>query len=909
MLVLRILVRLLPRDFRREYGDELLQTVDTQWRAEGATLPWLGRMRFWLRQWWALIQAAVTLRAGGRLLGEADRAAAVRGRHFEMGTNVLTGMGNDLRHALRGLVTRPGFSLVAVLTLGLGVGATATMFSAVNAVLLRPLPYQDAAEVVVLRQLDTRDGSLHEGVSAANLYDVAAASQTLASASFAEAHGLRWLADGRAISLRSWAVSAGFFEAIGTTPQLGRAFLPDEYQPGGGRVVLVSHWTWQSRFGGDLRILGRELILDGAVHQVVGVLPGDFQYPSAAEIWAPRPPQPGDAGRRAVANTHAIGRVAPGFTRVQAQRELDRVAADLAAVDPEANANMALRAIPLREHLLGDVATPLQMLLGAVFLVLMIAAANVAGLQLARGASRSREIALRGALGASSHRLLRLVVLESLLLAAAAALLGVGLAQLGTSLVRMLAPASIPRIEALRIDGTVLAFALLVAVASALAAGIVPAWRAVRPSLQATLAAGSRGSTRGSGAGRLRDRLVIAEIALALMLLVGAGLLVRSFDQVLSNDIGFETAHRLAVQVWAYDENHRPQVEFFAQSVEKITALPGVRAVGLTTSLPLADDQSILSRRRMARFTVEGDAVGEGGTMPVAQLAAIDAGYPRALGVVLRMGRIFGPQDHARSTPVVLVNEAFVRHHLAGGEPLGRRLHLPDLKVPAVTKTAMEGPETRGAVREIVGVLADVRRHGFESEPQPEIYVSIAQAPSAGLTFVIETAGPPAELLRPVQEALRGVDPSQAIWAARPLEELVRERTRHRSFTLALLLSFAGLALTLAAVGIYGLMAFSVAQRTNELGIRRALGGQTADILGLVMQRGLRLAAIGIGLGLVGAVGLARLLRGMLFGVAPLDPITFVTLPLLVLAVAALATFLPAHKASRVEPTVALRAD
>lgn len=894
MRILRLLLWLLPSDFRREYGLELLHTAEAQWRAEDASSGWPRRIRFWLRQWYATLRASVTLRWGGRLIGEAEWPARRRPHHATARPGVMTGMGKDLRHALRSLVARPGFALIALLTLGLGVGATTTMFSAVNTVLLRALPYQDVAEVVVLRQLDTRDGSLQEGVSAANLRDLAMASRTLAQASMAEAHGLRLVTGGRAVSLRSWAVSEGFFAAIGGQTQLGRTFLPDEYARGGDRVVIIGHWTWQSRFGGDPRILGRELILDGAAHTVIGVLPPDFRYPSAAEVWAPRPPQPGDERRRASASSHAIARLATGASVAQAQAELDRIAADLAAAYPDTSANMALRAVPLRQHLLGDVATPLKMLMGAVFLVLMIAAANVTGLQLARGASRTRELALRGALGASSRRLLRLVTFESLLLAGAGALVGIGLAQLGVGLVRTLAPTHIPRIEALRIDGTVLAFAVLAAAGSALVAGIAPALRAIRPDLRTSLDEGSRGSTPGPRASRIRDRLVIAEIALALMLSVGAGLLVRSFDRVLANDIGFEPGHRLAVQVWAYDENHRPQVDFFTHSVEQIATLPGVRSVGLTTSLPLADDQSILSRRRMARFVLDAQPDAGESVAQEAQLAAIDAGYPRALGVALRAGRSFGPRDHARSMPVAMVNESFARRYFSDREAVGRQIRLPDIAAPA---------------REIVGVLADVRRRGFESEPQPEIYVALTQAPSAGLTFVIETSGSPAALMRPVQEAMQSVDPSQAIWAARPLTDLVRDGIRQRRFTMVLLLAFASLALLLAAIGIYGLMAYSVAQRTHELGIRRALGGQTADILRLVMRRGVRLALFGIGFGLLGAIALTRLLQGLLFGVGPFDPLTFAMLPLLVLGVAVLATFLPARKASQVDPTVALRVD
>ena len=886
MRVLRFLLWLLPGEFRREYGEELLATVQDRWR-EAASTDRLGSLRFWLRQAVAIVRAGVALRCRRGILGGADTY-----RHRQ--ENRTSAVWSDMRHSARALSARPGLTLAAVLTLGLGVGASTSMFSAVHSVLLRSLPYRAAGEIVVLRQVDARDGSLADGISAANLRDVAATAHTLSRAGLAHAHGFTLHEGGRAVSLRSWLVSDGFFDAIGAEVHLGRAFLPAEYAEGRDAVVLLSHRTWQARFGGDPGIVGRELILDDKAHTVVGVLEPDFKYPASSEVWAPRPPLPWDQDTRARSGMDGVARLAPGTNVAQAQAELDRIAENLAVAYPGANANLGLRAIPLRRHLFGDVESPLILLLGAVGLVLLTAAANVAGLQLARGAGRSREYALRGALGASSRRILRLAAVESLLLAGAGSLLGIALAYVGVGLIRILAPRHLPRIDELAIDGPVLIFGLVAAVASALAAGVAPAVRASRTDVHLALSEGSRGSTRGPRASRLRDRLVVAEIAIALMLSIGAGLLVRSFDRLLDNELGFDPHRRLAVQVFAHDDEHRPDLDFFRRSVEEIGALPGVEMVGLTTSLPLADDQSFWTRVATVGLTFDDRAAPIIGQEPTTRVIATDGNYAAALGIALRAGRTFSTRDRSSSPPVAMVNEAFVRRHSADRHPVGRRLTLH---------------RSDSLSREIVGVLADVRPEGFESEARAEVYLPISQSPSGSLTFVIETHGPPAPIIAAVREAIWTVKPSQAIWAARPMTDLLSDWVRQRRFNTALLLVFAGLALCLAAIGVYGLMSTSVEQRIGELGVRRALGGQTRDILGMILRRGLALALTGTAVGLVGSVALSRLLRSMLFGIEPLDFPTFGVLSAVVVGVALLAALLPAHRATRIDPMVALRSE
>ncbi len=806
----------------------------------------------------------------------------------------MDGLWSDLKHGVRALAARPGYAAVGILTLSLGIGATTAMFSAVNSVLLRPLPYRSPERVVTLYQLDTQDGERAEGVSAANVRDLAETSELLEAVAVAEPWSHDLVEDGRAVSLRSWAVSEGFFEAIGAVPHLGRTFTADEYRPDGEPVVMVSHATWRERFGGDPAIVGGTIVLDDAPRTVVGVLPPGFEFPGPAELWSPRPPRSWDANSRSSAYMEGVARLAPGVTVARARTEVERIAAGLAREFPETNRNITLRLVPLRRFLFGDVELPLYILFGAVILVLVIASANVAGLQLARGAGRTREYALRGALGASARRLLRLVSVESLLMAGVGSALGIGIAYGGVELIRRLAPDHLPRVDELAIDWRVLLFAVLAGVVAALASGIVPALTASRTDLQHALSEGGRGSIEGRSAHRLRDRLVVGEIALALVLSIGAGLLLRSFEEVLSNDLGFEPEGRLAVQVFAYDDRGRPRADFLQTSQEEIRSIPGVEAVAVTTDLPTADDGSISSIEANVPFTVEDRTIPPPGQEPIAAAASISEEYPDVMGIRVTRGRAFSTLDHAESAPVVMINEALARRHFPDRDPLGERLRVRI---------------DEGVPREIVGVLADVRPRGHESRPRPEVYFPISQVPSASLTYVVKVAIDPARLVRPVQEAIWAVEPGQAVWAARPLPDLLWDWMKQRSFNTALLTTFALLALALAAIGIYGLMSFTVEQRVGELGIRRAMGARSADVLRAVLGRGALLAAVGIVLGLAGSVALSLLLRGMLFSVEPLDPLTNVGLPVVVMGVALLASFIPARRATRVDPMAALRVE
>lgn len=693
-LVLHASALILPVPMRREWIDE--------WRGEIMAAGHAG-LGAELRMLPGVITDAVATR---RHLRDIARARREAGLAWEGMMQMRIGsVRDDLRYAARALRARPGFTLVAIITLAIGVGATTSMFSAVHAVLWQELPYADAEEIVVLREYDTRDGALRPGISAANLYDVAEAAKSVGQVAMADGiHGLRLQQDGRAESLRAWVVSEGYFEALGAETVLGRTFLQEEYVTGGPRVVVLSHNTWQRRFGGDPLIIGQELILDDVARVVVGVLPPEFKYPSVPGAWTPRVRDPWDDDSRGVATKKGVARLLKGVTIEQAQLELDRIAEDLSRSYPGTNEHTGFRLISLRQHLFGDVQAPLTVLLGAVALVLLIASANVAGLQLARGASRSKEYAMRGALGATVPHVIRLVCAESMLLAAIGGALGIGFAYLGVEMIQVLGPDHLPRMEELRIDRTVLGFALVAALESALLSGIGPVVRASRVDLNAALSESSRGSTSGTRAGRMRDRLVVAEIALALVLVIGAGLLLRSFDRLLDMELGFEPNGLLAVQLWAYDDRHVGKSDYFEPAAEALRSIPGVESVGMTSDLPLADDQLLLARTIEARFRVEGRPTGTSGPEPLANLSAIDGSYCTSMGITLASGRTFSATDDSRSAPVVLINQAFAQRYFPDQDPIGQRLRL-EFRTPRSW--------------EIVGVLADVRRQGFESEPKP----------------------------------------------------------------------------------------------------------------------------------------------------------------------------------------------
>lgn len=880
---LDVLFRLLPATFRAEYGEELRATLLDHWRTVRTKRGPIGRTLFWCRQAAAIVALAVELRVGASTVDDEDG-----------GTAMLDGVGQDLRHAARGMLRQPGFTVVTALTLGLGIGASTAVFSAVHAVLFRPLPYESPDRIVTVVQSDTESGERSAGVSAANLRDLRDRAERLESVAVAEPWGLDLQLEDRAANLRTWAVSQGFFDALGAQPALGRSFAPEEYEAGSEKVVLLGHGSWTDRFGADPSIVGRTLVMEGEAHRVVGVLPPAFNFPDEAEVWMPRPDKPWDASSRAADFMVGVGRIAPGASLTSAQDEVDRVAASLREDFPEVNEDVGLALTPLPDHLVGDVRTPLFVLFGAVGVVLLIACANVAGLLLARGRQREREYAVRRALGAGVGRIVRQVTVEGALLAGVGGAAGLVLAYGGVEVIQSLGPDHLPRIEELRIDGTVLGFAVLASALSALAAGIAPALHLARPELRDVLSEGSRGTTSGRRSTVARSRLVVAEVACAVVLVIGAGLLVKSFDHLLDKELGFDPENRLAVQVFAYGYEGTGLADFVNGALEGMRAIPGVRDVALTTSVPGATDATISGIDIDVPFWVEGRAAPPRGQEPIASAINVTAGYFGLLDIPIVAGRDFARTDDPSAPPVVIVNEALARRHFGSGRVVGERLSV--LYGDSVPTT-----------RTVVGVAADVRPTGFESEPQPELYVPLTQVGSGSLTFVLRAEGDAAALANPAREAIWRANPAQAVWGAATLETLLDDWLEERRFNLYLLTGFAVVALLLSAIGVYGLVSFSVQRRVAELGVRRALGGSGRDILALVAREGAGLALAGIALGVAGALLLTRFLEGMLLDVEPTDPATFGTLAAFVFAVVLAATLVPALRATRIDPAEALR--
>lgn len=877
----RILVRLMPADFREEYGEEMCQVAEEQWRAESGETGPVRSALFWARQSIALATASARLR---------------RRTHGKTGRMTMDGFLQDVRMAARGLIRRPGFTAVTVLTLGLGIGATTAIFSAVRTVLLRPLPYAEADRVAVLFQNDYRTGERGGGVSAANIRDFRDAATLFEEVAIAEPWSLDLQLEGRTESLRAWTVSRGFFQAMGAEPILGRTLVDADYDEGGSSIVVIGHRSWTSRFAADPGIVGQPMTLDGQAMTVVGVMPAEFRFPDAAEAWTPRLVRPRDEPSRAADFMTGVARLADGVSLAQGQAEADRLAATLREAHPAVAANLGMELVSLRDHLFGDVRTPLVVIMAAVAFVLLIACANVAGLMLARGAQRERDYALRGALGASTGRLVSHVSAESVLLALAGCVLGVMLTYGGIFAIQALGPDHLPRIDELSVDGTVLGFAAVTAALSAILSGFAPSLRLSRPDLRGALGDGSRGSTGGLAQAKARSRLVVTQVAAAVVLLFGAGLLIRSFEVLLDQELGFDPTNRIAVQIFAYDYASPAETQSFVDEVVvDMEALPGVTGVAITTDLPGATDGAISKIDAALPFTIEGRPVPPIGQEPTAFVMQVSSGYFDVMGIDIAEGRDFRISDNPDGTPVMVINEAFARRHFADRNPIGEEVVLQTRTAPVTWQ--------------IVGVVGDIRPLGHASEPRPEIYLPLSQAGSGSLTFVVRSTTDAAALTLPVREAIWTVNAGQSVWGSAPLEELVSEWLKERRFTLFLLTAFSVIALLLSAIGLYGLVSFSVERRMGELGIRRALGGGSGALIRMVLGEGARLTATGLAIGLGAAWFLSRFMQGMLFQVEPADPTTFVVLGVVVMTIATAATVFPAIRAMRVDPAEALRSE
>jgi len=806
-------------------------------------------------------------------------------------------MWSDIQYALRGIAKRPLFYSLAILTLALGIGANAAIYTVVNGVLLQPLPYPHPERLMMVWTHNPRQGFDKDVGTYPNFEDWRRASQSFERMSAYFGASVTLTGNGDPAQIRGARVTSEFFETMGVGPLVGRAFSAADGLPGGERVVIVAHGLWARRFGTDASIVGRHIVLSGVPHEVIGVMPASFTHPADAELWMPLAPVGQFQelfGARGSYWLTIIGRLKAGATQPIAQSEMEAIAARLEREYP-VNAGIGVRLVPLHEELVGDVKRPLLILLGAVCFVLLIACANVANLLLTRAASRQRELAIRAALGADRGRLVRQLLTESLVLGVLGGAAGLLLATFSTDLLLMFAPPELPRLSDIAIDRRVLAYAAGASLLTSLLFGLVPALHASRRDSGGSLKEGGRTGTDGRRGGLVRAALAVGELAIALVLLVGAGLLIRSFVALNSEDPGFATRGVLALQLQLPSSAYGEPAQiagFYEQLVERLDALPGIQSAAAGSTLLLSRLPGSASINIEGRPPMAADARN----IPV-PYDSVTPEFFSTLQIPLRRGRMFTHADSAQSQPVVMVNETFVRRFFAGEDPLGRR----------VTFGNPSKPDTRWQT--IVGVVADTKRGGFEREPWAETYFPMGQSPESRALVLLRTNGDPLTLVAPAQRAVWSIDRNQAIASIRTVPELLAQRQLNRRFTTLLLGVFAAVALVLAILGTYGVIAHTTAQRTQEIGIRIALGADRETILRMVLIGGLRIAAAGLAIGLFGALALTRVLSGLLFGVGARDPLTFVVVPGALLVVALAACWIPARRAMQVEPVVALRRD
>jgi predicted permease len=805
----------------------------------------------------------------------------------------------DLRYGVRVLSRQPGFALVAVLTLALGVGANTAIFTVVDAALLRSLPYAEPGRLVHLWETKPQADFGEREASYPDYLDWREGGGEVFEAVGGYTQGSFTLSAGGETPERvgGAGVTASFFEVLGVRAAAGRAFLAEDESPSAGRAVMLSHGLWRRRFGADPSLVGKSVTLNGLDFNVVGVLPEGFHFAKVgeADAWVLLRPTPMQRERRYFHWLHVVARLRKGVEFGAAQSRMTAVGASVAAGDPSAHAGTGVRLVPLQEEFVGGLKPVLFVLLGAVGFVLLIACVNVANLLLARSTARQKEIAIRVALGASRWRLVRQLLTESTVLALAGGGLGLVLALWGVDLlVAAIPPAQLaymPYLRELSVDGGVLAFTCALSVLTGVLFGLTPALEATKTDLQGSLKEGSRASgTRGAKG--LRGFLVVSEVALALVLLVGAGLMLKSLLRMLSVDPGFRTENLLTLKLTLpavrYGDDSKAAA-FYEQLLGRVENLPGVGGAAAVSNLPLSGDGGTGTPQVVGRPRAESDASGE------SYLRTVSAGYFDVMGVPLLKGRALNERDRAGAQAVVIVNRTFAERTFPGEDPLGKRL--------TFRFTADQPPY------EIVGVVGDEKVAGLDARTAPVIYFPYLQGPDSTMSLVVRTSGDPESLTAAVRGEAQALDREVPLYSVMTMERLIADSapTFMRRYPAYLVGVFAGVALLLAVVGIYGVISYAVGQRTREIAIRVALGAQHRDVLGMVLRQGMLLALAGVLVGLAGALALTRLLAGLLFGVSAADPSVYALVSALLMLVALLACYVPARRATRVDPMVALR--
>jgi len=808
----------------------------------------------------------------------------------------------DLRYACRILRRNPAFAAAAIATLALGIGANTAIFSVVYAVLLKPLPYAEPGRLraIYVEIPQFRDKAPSMPVRPRDFLEWRRTNTVFSDLSLFRGAALNLTGEGEPERLGALRVSANLFAMLGVQPERGRSFLPEEDRPGSDAVVILSHDFWMRRFGGDWAIVNRDIELDGRRCLVVGILRGDFVFPTGKQfhpllplppridVWVPIALTDAEVRQTGNLDYGVIGRLKPGMNPQEAEAQMDALSVRFSRQDLLVKLDFHTRLIPLRKIFAGSVRQGLMLLLCAVGVLLLIACVNLANLLMARMSGRSREFATRAALGARRSRLVRQLLTESVLLGSLGGAAGALLASWGTRLEISLGPRDLPMLERVSVNGPVLWFTLAVSLATGVAFGLIPAMAAFRRDLHEDLKEGARGFTEGARAGRLRQTLVTVEVALSTALLAATGLLLHSFVNVMNVDRGFAVERIVAADVSLPQKNYadpQQRIGFLREVSRRLETLPGVMVVGAVTDLPLTNEAS----NRLIQL--ESDKILNL-DRPVAAFRTATPGYFGAMGIPLRAGRVFRDEEPA---PVAVISEGLAKAlwpDLRGADATGRRIRDRGVTTPLIT---------------IVGVVADVRTTALEQRPMPQIYRPYTQGPDADVSLVVRSAEEPQSLARAISSAIRGVDPNLPPPSVRTIREMVFASVAQRRFQMVLIATFAGLALALAVVGTYGVVSYSVLRRTREIGLRMALGAQPGDVLGAVLKEGMRPVALGIGCGVVGAAIAAEALKGLLFGVSPLDPAALGSVACVLLLAAAGACYVPGRRASRLDPTVALR--
>ncbi len=799
----------------------------------------------------------------------------------------------DLQYALRRLLKNPGFTTVAVLTLALGIGANSAIFSVINAVLLRPLPFPDSDRLVGIYQVWKGERQV---MSPANFIDLRAETQTLEDAAALDSTEFTLTGAGDPIRLRGAEVSASFFEVLRARPTLGRTFAPDENEPGKDKVIVLSHGLWQQRFGGRGDVVGSSLLLDGTPRTIVGIMPPGFSYPAGQDLWIPIEYTENTRKARGAWFLSAIARLKPGVSPDQSASEIATLGKNLEKAYPRENTDVGFTTFPLHEAIVGDLRPALLVLLGAVGFVLLIACANVANLLLARAVARETELAVRTALGAGRSRLIRQLLTESLVLGAAGGFAGLLIAFWGSDMLVALQPEGIPRLNEVAIDRHAVIFTMAISLVTGLVFGAIPVFQMTRGSLSISLKEGGRGNMAAAGSARLRGSLIVAEMALAVMLLAGAGLLIKSFGKLQSVDPGFRPQDTLSFELslprTTYKEDAQI-VSFFERLSHSVESLPGVRTAGGVMGLPLSGMRFNIS------FKVGGRPEAAPGQEPAMEVRVATADYLRTLGVPLKRGRFFTEADTADSPPVVILSEAAAEKYFPDEDPIGKRIEMGWSR----------STDKKRAGGEVVGIVGNVKELGLDEEFPAEIYLPMRQWPVGRMTIVARTAVPPMSLADEVKAAVRELDSNLPVNQIRTVEDVVAESIAQPRFYMLLLGVFAAVALLLAAIGIFGVMSYTVSQRTREIGIRMALGAQGGSVVSMVVGQAMALACVGLVVGVVAALALSRTMTTLLFDMSPTDPVTFATVAGVLAFVAFLASYLPARRAANVDPIEALRGE